>query len=411
MQNTHSRRALLAGAAGGAALLGAPGLIRAQSTSRPVQLGLVSDMGGPFRDVGGPGQRVAAELAIQDFGGSVLGRPIVVRQADGQNRADISSQLAREWIDNQGVDAIGDGAASSAGLAIQEVCRERKRIYLITGPATSDMTGSRCSAYGMQFGYDTYALSHGTATALTKAGGDTWFFITSDYAFGHALERDASNAVRANNGRVVGNVRVPLNTADWSSFLIQARASGAKVVGLAIAGTDLQNCVKQASEFGLTRGGRVRMATLLVQIPDVVALGHQTCEGMVFTDSYYWDMSDGARSFAQRFLQRIPQNPPGLQHAGVYGATLHWLKAIQAVGSTEAEPVVAWMKANPMNDMYNENVRIREDGRAMHKMYLWQVKPPSEAKSRFDFCRLVATIPPEEAWRPLSEGGCPLVRS
>jgi branched-chain amino acid transport system substrate-binding protein len=372
---------------------------------------MISDMGGPFRDVGGPGQRVAAELAIQDFGGTVLGRPVTVRQADGQNRADISSQIAREWIDNQGVDALGDGAASSAGLAIQEVTRERRRPYLITGPATSDMTGSRCSPYGMQFGYDTYAISHGTATALTKAGGDTWFFITSDYAFGHALERDASNAVRANGGRIVNAVRVPLNTADWSSFLIQARASGAKVVGLAIAGTDLQNCVKQAAEFGLTRGGRIRMATLLVQMPDVVALGHQVCEGMVFTDSYYWDMSDGARAFAQRFMQRIPQNPPGLQHAGAYGATLHWLKAVQAVGSTEADAVVAWMKANPMNDFYNENVRIREDGRAMHRMFLWQVKPAAEARHRFDFCRLVATIPPEEAWRPLEQGGCPLVRA
>lgn len=405
------RRNILKAAAASTPLLASPGLLKAQSTSRPVQLGLVSDMGGPFRDVGGPGQRVAAELAIQDFGGTVLGRPVVVRQADGQNRADISSQIAREWIDREGVDALGDGAASSAGLAIQEVCRERKRIYLCTGPATSDMTGSRCSAYGMQFGYDTYALSHGTATALTKAGGDTWFFITSDYAFGHALERDASNAVRNNNGRVVGAVRVPLNSSDWSSYLIRARASGAKVVGLAIAGTDLQNCVKQASEFGLTRGGRIRMATLLVQIPDIVSLGHQTCEGMVFTDSFYWDMSDRARAFSQRFMQRIAQHPPGLQHAGVYGATLHWLKGIQATGTTEAEPVIAWMKANPMNDFYNDNIRIRQDGRAMHRMYLWQVKPPSEAKSRFDFCNLVANISPEEAWRPLNEGGCPLIQT
>jgi branched-chain amino acid transport system substrate-binding protein len=411
MQSNITRRALLAGAAGTIPLLAAPGLLRAQSTSRPVQLGLISDMGGPFRDVGGPGQRVAAELAVQDFGGSVLGRPIVVRQADGQNRADISAQLAREWLDREGVDALADGAASSAGLAIQEVCRERKRVYLITGPATSDMTGTRCSPYGMQFGYDTYALSHGTATALTKAGGDTWFFITADYAFGHALERDATNAVRANGGRVLGAVKAPLNTSDFSSFLIQARASGAKVVGLANAGTDLQNCVKQASEFGLTRGGRIRMATLLVQIPDVVSLGHQTCEGMVFTDSFYWDMSDKARAFAARFQQRIPQHPPGLQHAGVYGATLHWLKAVQASGTTEADAVVAAMKAMPMNDMYNEDVRIREDGRAMHRMYLWQVKPAAEAKSRFDFCNLVAAIPPEEAWRPLKDGGCPLVRS
>ncbi len=411
MKSTFTRRALLASAAAAPTMVAAPGLIRAQSTSRPVQLGLVSDMGGPFRDVGGPGQKVAAELAIEDFGGSVLGRQVVVRQVDGQNRADISSQLVREWIDREGVDAIGDGAASSAGLAIQEVCRERKRVYLITGPATSDMTGPRCSPYGMQFGYDTFALSHGTATALTKAGGDTWFFLTSDYAFGHALERDASNAVRANGGRVTGSVKVPLNTADWSSFVLQAQASGAKVIGLATAGTDLQNCIKQAAEFGLTRGGRMRMATLLVQIPDVVALGHRTCEGMVFTDSYYWDMSDTARAFAQRFMQRIPAHPPGLQHAGAYGATLHWLKAIKEVGSTDADAVVAKMKSMPMNDMYNTNVHIREDGRAMHKMYLWQVKPASEAKSRFDFCTKVADIAPEEAWRPLNQGGCPLVRS
>ena len=287
---TIERRVLLSGLA--AAPLAAPALLRAQSTSRPVQIGLVSDMSGPFKDVGGPGNRVAAELAIQDFGGTVLGRPITIRQADGQNRADISAQLAREWLDNQGVDALCDGAASSAGLAIQEIARERKRIYLITGPATSDMTGSKCSPYGMHVGFDTYALSYSTGTALTKAGGDTWYFITADYAFGHALERDSTAAVRANGGRVVGAVRAPLNTADYSSFLIQARSSGAKVIGMALAGIDMQNCIKQAAEFGLTRGG-ARIANLLVQAADIVALGQKTCEGMVFTDSFYWDMSEG----------------------------------------------------------------------------------------------------------------------
>jgi branched-chain amino acid transport system substrate-binding protein len=401
------RRLLLSGLA--AAPLAAPARLRAQGPSRPVQIGLISDMSGPFKDVGGPGNRVAADLAIQDFGGAVLGRPVTVRQADGQNRADISAALAREWIDNLGVDAVADGAASSAGLAIQEIAREKKRVYLITGPATSDMTGAKCSPYGMHFGFDTYALSRSTGTALTKSGGDTWFFITADYAFGHALERDTIAAVRANGGRVLGAVRAPLNTSDYSSFLIQARASGAKVVGMALAGTDMQNCVKQAAEFGLTRGG-ARIANLLVQVTDVVALGQRTCEGMLFTDSFYWDMTEATRAWSRRYMARMT-TPPGLQHAAVYTAVTHWLKAVKEVGSTDGDAVAAKMKATPVNDMYNTDVRVREDGRTMHVMYLWQVKPEVEAKHRYDFCKPVSTIAPSDAWRPLGEGGCPFVRS
>jgi branched-chain amino acid transport system substrate-binding protein len=398
------RRALMGGIA--TLPLAAPGLARAQA--RPIQIGLLSDMSATFKDVGGPGNRVAAELAIQDFGGSVLGRPVTVRQADNQNRADVAAALAREWLDS-GVEVLGDGAASSSGLAMQEVCREKKRIYIITGPATSDMTGVKCSPYGLHFGFDTYALAHGTGTALTKAGGDTWFFITSDYAFGHALERDTINAVKANGGQILGAARAPLNNADFSSFLIQARASRAKVIGFALAGTDLQNCIKQASEFGLTRGG-ARIATLLVQVTDIVALGHKTCEGMVFTDSFYWDQSEKTRAWAQRYMQRMP-TPPGLQHAAMYTGVTHWLKAVKEVGSTDADAVAAKMKATPVNDMYNDNVRLREDGRCMHVMNLWQVKPESEERYKYDYCKLITHIPPEEAWRPLSEGGCPLVRS
>ena len=399
------RRAVLAGMA--ALPLAVPALARAQT--RPVQVGLLSDMSGPFRDVGGPGNRVAAELAIQDFGGSVLDRPVTTRQADGQNRADVSAGLAREWIDNLGVDVLVDGAASSSGLAIQEVCREKKRIYLITGPATSDMTGTKCSPYGMHFGFDTYALAHGTGTALTRSGGDSWYFITSDYAFGHALERDTMAAVRAAGGRVLGAVRAPLNNADFSSFLIQARASGAKVIGFALAGTDLQNCIKQAAEFGLTRGG-ARIATLLVQVTDLVALGHRTCEGMVLTDSFYWDQSEPARTWSRRYMAKMT-TPPGLQHAAVYTGVTHWLKAVQAAGSTDADAVAAQMKAMPVNDMYNDNVRIREDGRTLHVMHLWEVKKEAEAKYRYDFCKLLTGIPPDQAWRPVSEGGCPLVKA
>jgi branched-chain amino acid transport system substrate-binding protein len=402
-----SRRIALGGLA--ATPLAMPGLIRAQSISKPIRLGLLSDMGGPYRDVGGPGNRHAAELAIADFGGSVLGRPIEVLQADDQNKPDVSSSIARQWMDD-GVDAVADGAGSSAGLAIQEVAREKKRPYLITGPATSDMTGKQCSPYGIHFCYDTYALSHGTGMALAKNGGDSWFFITADYAFGYALERDTVAAVKAAGGKVLGAVRAPLGTADFSSFLIQAQASGAKVIGFANAGTDLQNCIKQSAEFGLTKGG-VKVATLLMAINDVNSLGQKICEGLIYTDSFYWDLNDGTRAFAKRWGERFGGMVPGLLHAANYCAANHWLKAVKAAGTTDADAVVAKMKATPINDFYNKDVKIREDGRVMHVMHLWQVKPVAQAKSKYDFCESLATIEPADAWRPMSEGGCPLVKA
>jgi branched-chain amino acid transport system substrate-binding protein len=330
-------------------------------------------------------------------------------QADDQDKPDISSALAREWIDNQGVDVLADGSASSSGFGVLQIAREKKRIYLITGPASSDFTGKQCSPYSIQFAYDTYALAHGTGGSLTKAGGTTWFFITADYAFGYALERDTIAAVEKAGGKVLGTVRAPLGTADFSSYLLQARASGAKVIGFANAGTDTQNCVKQAAEFGLSQSG-TRLATLLMQITDVNALGQKTCEGLVFTDSFYWDMTDATRAWAKRYMAKMT-TPPGLLHAANYCAALHWLKAVKAVGTTDADAVMAKMKATPINDFYNKDVAIREDGRVMHVMYLWQVKPPSEAKHKYDFCKLVSTIPPDQAWRPLSAGGCPMVKS
>ncbi|MBS0560052.1 MAG: ABC transporter substrate-binding protein [Proteobacteria bacterium] len=402
-----TRRAVIAGMT--IAPLAKPGLIRAQSSSKPVKIGLLSDMSGPYRDVGGPGNKVAVELAIEDFGGSVLGRPIEVLQADDQNKPDVSSAIAREWIDSQGVDVLADGAASSSGFGVQQVSREKKKLYMVTGPASSDFTGKSCSPYSIHFCYDTYALAHGTGGKLTKAGGDTWFFITADYAFGYALERDTIAAVQAAGGKVLGTVRAPLGTADFSSYLIQAKASGAKVIGFANAGTDTQNCIKQAAEFGLTAGG-TRMATLLMQITDVNSLGQKTCEGLVFTDSFYWNMTDATRAWTKRYMAKM-ETPPGLLHAGNYCAAYHWLKAVKAVGSTDSDAVIAQMKATPVNDFYNKDVKIREDGRVMHQMYLWQVKPVAEATSKFDFCKLVATIPPDEAWRPLSEGGCPFVKA
>jgi branched-chain amino acid transport system substrate-binding protein len=403
-----SRRVLISGLA--AAPLACPAILRAQTSSKPVKIGLLSDMSGPYRDVGGPGNKVATELAIQDFGGSVLGRPIEVMQADDQDKPDVSTSLAREWIDDAGVDVLADGAASSSGLAVQQVCREKKKIYLVTGPASSDFTGKQCSPYGIHFSYDTYALAHGTGNALTKAGGDSWFFITADYAFGYALERDTADAVKAAGGKVLGSVRAPLGTADFSSYLVQAQASGAKVIGLANAGTDAQNCVKQAAEFGLTKSG-IRLATLLIQISDVAALGQKVCEGLIYTDSFYWDMTDKSRAWSKRWSDKMGGMVPGLLHAGSYCAATHWLKAVKAAGSTDSDTVVAKMKELPVNDFYNDNVKIREDGRVMHVMYLWQVKPLAEAKSKYDFCTKLATIAPADAWRSMADGGCPLIKA
>jgi branched-chain amino acid transport system substrate-binding protein len=331
-------------------------------------------------------------------------------QGDDQNKPDVAASLAREWVDSQGVDVLMDGAASSSGLAIQQIAREKKHIYLITGPATSDMTGKQCSPYGIHFAYDTYALAHGTGAALTKAGGDSWFFVTADYAFGYALERDTIAAVQSAGGKVLGNVRAPLGTADFSSYLVQAKASGAKVFGFANAGTDLQNCIKQAAEFGLSQSG-VRMATLLMAINDVNSLGLKACEGLVYTDSFYWDLSDKTRAWAKRWTAKMPGREPGLLHAANYCAANHWLKAVKAAGTTDADAVVAKMKATPVNDMYNDNVQVREDGRVMHVMHLWQVKSPAESKYPYDYCKEVVTIPADQAWRPLAEGGCPLVKA
>ncbi len=402
-----SRRAVIGGLT--LAPLAMPALVRAQSTSKPIKIGLLSDMGGPYKDVGGPGNRVSTELAIEDFGGSVLDRPIEIVQGDIQNKADIASALAKEWIDTAGVDVLADGAASSSGLAVQQVCREKKRIYLITGPATSDMTGKQCSPYGIHFSYDTFALSHGTGTALTKAGGNSWYFVTADYAFGYALERDSMAAVRAAGGTIRGAVRAPLGTSDFSSYLVQARTSGATVLGFANAGTDLQNCLKQAAEFGARRGGW-KVATLLMQVSDITALGQDVCEGLMYTDSFYWDLNDKTRAWSKRWGAKMGGMVPGLLHAGNYCAATHWLKAVKAAGTTDADLVAAKMKELPVNDFYNANVKVREDGRVMHQMYLWEVKAQKESKSKYDYCKQVAVIPPEDAWRPLADGNCPLVK-
>jgi branched-chain amino acid transport system substrate-binding protein len=281
---------------------------------------------------------------------------------------------------------------------------------LIVGPASTEFTGKQCTPYGMQFVYDTYAQANSTGRAIAKTGGETWFFITTDYAFGYSLETETTNAIKAvGNAKVIGSVRAPLNTPDFSSFLLQAQASGAKVLALATAGTDLRNCVKQAAEFGLTRSG-LRIACLSMQMNDVISLGQKATEGMVYTDSFYWDMTDATRAWATRFKAKFGSLPT-LCHAGMYCSALHWLKAVKATNTTEADPVVAKMKSTPINDMYNQDTRIREDGRVMHPMYLWQVKPEAESKYPFDLVKLAVRVDPSEAWRPMSEGGCPLVKT
>jgi branched-chain amino acid transport system substrate-binding protein len=389
--------------------LARPGIIRAQTSSNPIKIGLLSDVGGPYRDVGGPGSKVAAELACEDVGGSVLGRPLQVLQADDQNKADVASAIAREWIDDKGVDVLADGAGSSAGLAIQEITRQRKKIYLMSTPTSTLLIGKQCSPYGFQFACDTYALAKGVGSELVKAGGDTWFFITTDYEFGYSLERDTSEFVKQAGGTVLGSVRAPLGTADFSQYFIQAQVSGAKVVGLANAGADLQNCIKQAAEFGIVQRGQ-RLATLLMILPDVLSLGQDTCQGLVLTNSFYWALSPQTRAWTDRFAARM-NKPPTEYNAATYAAVFHWLKAVKAVGSLDGDALAAKMRETPVNDMYNENVHIQANGAVPHTMYLWEVKKREPGDHRWDVFKRIGTLPSPGAYPPPELFGCPLVAS
>jgi branched-chain amino acid transport system substrate-binding protein len=392
-----------------AAPLAYPGLLRAQSSSAPVRIGLLSDVSGPYRHVGGPGSRRAAEMAVSDFGGSVLGRSIEVMQADDQNKADVAGALARQWVDDVGVSLLADGAATSAGLAIQQIAREKKRIFVMSTPTSTALIGKQCSPYGFQFAADTYALAKGVGGALAKAGGDTWFFITADYDFGTALQASTEEFVKAAGGKVLGSTRAPLDTADFSSYLLQAKASGAKVIGLANAGTDLQNCIKQAAEFGITKAG-VHLATLLMIINDVLSLGQDVCQGLVLTNSFYWNLSPETRAWAQRYVAKM-QVPPNEYNAGCYAGVLHWLKAVKAANTLDADAVAAKMRELPVNDFYNKDVRIQPNGCVPHTMYLWQVKSPAENGQQYDLFTQLASMPSPEAYPPPALFGCPLVPS
>ena len=374
----------------------------------PLKLGLILDMSGPYADITGPGSVVAGQMAIEDFGGQVLGRKLEIVSADHQNKADIAGSVAREWFDNGGVEAIMDVAASATALAANEIAKSRNKILLLSGPGAARITNEACGPYTVHYSYDTFSEANGTGLATVKNGDDTWFFITADYAFGQDLERDAANVVRANGGKVLGNVKHPLNSPDFSSYLLQAQQSGAKVIGLANAGADTINAIKQAHEFGLTKAGQ-KIAVLLGFISDIDSLGLETAQGLLLTEAFYWDMDDQTRAWSKRFYERTKRMPTSAQ-AGVYSDTTVYLNAVKKAGTTDAAAVMKVMRETPINDFFARNGRIREDGRMIHDMYLFQVKTPAESKGRWDDYKLLRTIPGEQAFQPLSASRCPLVK-
>jgi branched-chain amino acid transport system substrate-binding protein len=395
----------------GAALLFASALAaRAQDkiSDGVVKIGMLEDMSSIYADITGTGAVMAAKMAVEDFGGKVLGKPIEIVAADHQNKPDIASATAREWFDSQHVDALMDVAASATALAAIEVAKTKNKIVVLNGPGAIRITNEACTPISIHYTYDNYALSHGTGAAMVKAGYDTWFFITADYAFGHDLEEVTAAVVRAGSGKVLGSVRTPINTLDFSSALVQAQASKAKVVGLANAGADTSNSIKQAAEFGVVRGGQT-LAGLLIFINDVNTLGLEAAQGMLLTNAFYWDRNEESRAWAQRYFQRMGKMP-NMTQAGIYSATMHYLKAVEAAGTDETQAVMETMRSTPINDFFAKNGRIREDGRMVHEMYLYQVKKPAESKGPWDYYKLVATIPAEAAFQPLSESKCPLVK-
>jgi branched-chain amino acid transport system substrate-binding protein len=375
-----------------------------------VKLGVLTDLSGPYADLSGKGSVIATQMAAEEFQKSHPDFKIEVISADHQNKPDVGSAVVRKWFDQDGVDAVVDIASSAVALAVSKLAADSDKVFLASGPASSDITNKSCSANTVQWTYDTYALSKGTGDALARSGGDKWFFVTADYAFGHAMERDTSRFVEAAGGKVLGSVRHPINTPDFSSYLLQAQSSGANVVGLANAGADTINAVKQAAEFGLTASG-IKLAGLLVFITDVHSLGIQTAQGLVVTEAFYWDLNDGTRAFSTRFAERAGGKMPSQVHAGAYSATLHYLKALAAVGSkTDGRAVVAKMEELPTEDEAFGKGTVRKDGRKLHDMYLFEVKKPEDSKTPWDLYNKLATIPADQAFRPVSESECALLR-
>jgi len=380
----------------------------APATAEPVKLGMILDMGSLYADVTGPGSELAARMAVADFGGKVLGRPIEVVVADHQTKADIAAAIATKWFDTENVVALLDVAASSPALAVMNVANLRNKIVLLNGPGASSITNEACIATVVHYAYNTYATSHAVTKAVMQQGGKTWYFLTADYTFGHQLESDSASVIEANGGKVLGDAKAPINTSDFSSFLLQAQQSKAQVIGLANAGSDLINTVKQAAEFGITRDG-AKLASLGANINDIYGIGLDATAGMVLSDAFYWDTDDDTRAFSKRFHDKLNKMPNMLQ-AGAYSATLHYLQAVQAAGTTASGPVMQKMRDTPIHDFFAHDGHIRADGLMVHDMYLFQVKTPAESKGAWDLYKRLATIPGEQAFQPLSQSRCPLIK-
>jgi branched-chain amino acid transport system substrate-binding protein len=394
--------------AGFIAALAMSAAAQAQIAKDTIKIGVLADMSSLYADLGGPGSTEAAKMAVADFGGTIAGKKIEVVSADHQNKPDVGAAIARQWFDQDGVDMITDLTTSSVALAVQEVARAKNKVILINGAASSDLTGKACAPTSVHWMYDTVALANGTGAAVVKAGGDTWFFITADYAFGHALERDTAEVVKANGGKVLGSVKVPLNNADFSSFLLQAQASKAKIIGLANAGGDTINSIKQAAEFGIVAGGQ-KLAGLLVFATDVHSLGLKTAQGLQLTEGFYWDKDDQTRAWSKKFFDKMKKEPTMVQ-AGVYSAVTHYLNAVKAANSLDAAPVMKQLKSAPINDFAIRNGKIQEDGSLVHDMYLFEVKKPAESKGEWDLYKSVSTIPGAEAFKRPKGNECPLVK-
>jgi ABC-type branched-subunit amino acid transport system substrate-binding protein len=387
------------------------GIASAQTMDKVVKVGSLGDQSGLYQDIGGPGSTVAAQMAIEDSGLLAKGWKIDLISADHQNKPDVGVNIGKQWIDVEKVDVFVDLAASNVGLAIANLAKEKNVVNLNSGSASSDLTGSQCTPNTVHWVYDTYMLANGTGKALVKSGGDSWFFLTADYAFGHALERDTAAVVTANGGKVLGAAKHPLNNADFSSFLLQAQSSKAKIIGLANAGGDTTNAIKQAAEFGIVKGGQ-KLAGMLLFVTDINALGLETAQGLNFTETFYWDMNDQTRAFSKRFMEKFKKNPPTMVQAGVYSSLMHYFKALEALGGNphDGRAVVAKMKEMPTDDPLFGKGSIRADGRKIHPAYLFEVKKPSESKYPWDYYKLIATIPADEAFIPLEKSACPMVK-
>lgn len=397
-----------AGALAAGLLAGAGAFAQTPSATSPLKIGVLSDFTSVYSDIGGMGNVEATKMAIEEFGGQMFGKPIEMVSADVQNKPDVASALARKWWQNENVDMIIDMPTSATALAVMDLSKQFEKVLLITDAASSDITGKSCSPYTAHWTYDTYGNAHTVGGAIVKQGGDSWFFITADYLFGHSIERDTGEVIRAAGGKVVGSARHPLNTADFSSFLLQAQQSKAKIIGLANGGGDTINAIKQAGEFGIVAGGQ-KLAGIVMFISDIHSLGLKLANGLIITEAYYWDLNDRTRAFGKKFFERMKRMPT-MNQAATYSATLHYLKAVQAAGTKDTKTVMAKMREMPVRDAFTDNGVLREDGRMVHSMFLLEVKKPEESKYPWDYYKVLAEVPGDQVFRPLKDGGCPLVK-